>query len=104
MPRPTKEVVDQLCRGLVDQGNLIEAGWKSYELLVLPVDASTIQRNETRIAFYAGAQHLFGSIMGILEPDAEPTDADLRRISNINDELNKFLREYKLDHRIPGRG
>jgi hypothetical protein len=105
MPRPSKEVVDQICRGLVDQGNLLEAGWKSYELLVLPVDAPTIQRHECRIAFFAGAQHLFSSIMGILEPgDDEPTEKDLRRMDAINKELNRFIAEFKLEHLTPARG
>lgn len=103
MPRPTKETVDQICRELTDQGKLIEAGWKSYELLVIPVDASTVQRNETRIAFFAGAQHLFGSIVGILEPgDAEPTENDLRRMDAINKELDRFIAEYKLKIATPG--
>jgi hypothetical protein len=102
--RPTKEVVDQICRELMDQGKLIEAGWKSYELLVIPVDASTVQRNETRIAFFAGAQHLFGSIMGVLEPgDDEPTENDLRRMDLINKELDRFIKEFKLNN-LPAAG
>lgn len=101
--RPSKEVVDHICRELVDQGKLIDAGWKSYDLLVLPVDASTVQRNECRIAFFAGAQHLFGSIMGILDPgDAEPTEADLRRMDLISKELNRFVQEFELIHTAPG--
>jgi hypothetical protein len=95
--RPSKELVDQLCKDLVDNGKLIEAGWKSYDLLVLPVDASPIQRNECRIAFFAGAQHLFGSIMGILEPGGdEPTQADLRRMDSIHGELQRFIEDFKM--------
>ena len=104
MTRPSKEAVDELCKMLVDQGKLLEAGWKSYELTVLSPDAPTLQRHECRIAFFAGAQHLFGSIMGMLEPDAEPTEADLRRMSGINDELNRFIEDFKLQHLTPARG
>src|SRR6266478_6473509 len=78
--RPSREVVDELCKVLTDKGQLIEAGWRSYELIVLDPNASDIQLKETRIAFFAGAQHLWGSVMGILDPGAEPTDKDMARM------------------------
>ena len=93
--RPTKETVDRLCKTLVDQGKLIEAGWKSYDLLVLSPNAPDVQRSETRLAFFAGAQHLFGSIMSILEPGAEPTENDLRRMTAIDLELTQYIEEFK---------
>lgn len=101
MNRPSREIVDELCKALTDQGQLIEAGWRSYELTVLDENARDIQRKETRIAFFAGAQHLFGSIMGILDPGTEPTEKDLVRMNQINDELNNFLTAFKLAHGIP---
>lgn len=100
--RLRKELIDEICKKLVDEGKLLEAGWRGYELAVLPEGVSQIQVNETRVAFFAGAQHLFWSIMGILEPDAEPTEADMRRMSAINDELEAFLKEFKLQHGIVG--
>jgi hypothetical protein len=42
---------------------------------------------ELQLAFMAGADHLFSSIMNILDADAEPTDADLRRMDQIHREL-----------------
>jgi hypothetical protein len=94
--RVSKEIVDQICKELTDKGKLIEGGWKSYELLVLPVDAPPIQRNECRFAFFAGAQHLFGSIMGILDPGTEPTEVDLRRMDAIHAELQFFIEDFKM--------
>lgn len=99
--KPTKEFVDAVCRKLVDEGKLIEAGWAGLKLTAIPDDASTLQLNEMRMAFFAGAQHLFATIMGILEPGAEPTDTDLRRMDAINRELNRFLEEFKLRHAKP---
>lgn len=102
--RPTKEDVDRITKSLVDQGKVIEAGWKGYEMIVVPVDASTVQRSECRQAFYAGAQHLFGSINSILDDDREPTQRDLRRMTLIHEELERFVKDFKLQHLMPSRG
>jgi hypothetical protein len=95
---PSKEDVDALCRALVDQAKLIEGGWVGYRWSVLPNDAPPIQVHETRLAFFAGAQHLFTSIMGILGPEAEPTEADLKRMNSILSELKHFISEFKRSH------
>lgn len=96
-----KEVVGKLCRELVDKGKLIEAGWISLKLTTLPADAPQIQLDEMRNAFFAGAQHLFGSIMGILEPDAEPTENDLKRMDLIDKELKEFIGQFSAKHIKP---
>jgi len=93
-----KEVVDKLCRELTDKGKLIEAGWISLKLTTLPADAPQVQLDEMRNAFFAGAQHLFGSITGILEPDAEPTENDLKRMDLIDKELREFIGEFSAKH------
>jgi hypothetical protein len=43
----------------------------------------------------AGAQHLFASIMGILDPGREPTARDMARMSMIANELDAFTQEMK---------
>jgi hypothetical protein len=51
-----------------------------------------------RLAFMAGAQHLFGSIAGgtsVLDEDQEPTEGDLRRMDLIDQELRGFIEEFK---------
>lgn len=93
-----KDQIDELCRRLVDGGKLLEAGWLGYRLQVLPPDAPQIQIDECRIAFFSGAQHLFSSIMGIMDADREPTEADLRRMSAIDTELTAFIAEFKKIH------
>jgi len=62
-----REIADALTRECADRGQIIEGGWKAMELLMLK-DASDIQRSEMRKAYFFGAQHLFASIMNILEP------------------------------------
>ena len=99
MPDPRiRELADSLAKQLTHEGKLIEAGWIVYDKLVLSPNAPQIQRDECRMAFFSGAQHLFGSIMSIMEEDAEPTPADLERMSQIQAELENFLVMFKAKH------
>lgn len=68
----------------------IAAGWAQYVERVLPANASSVQRSETRRAFYAGADVLFMSIMAGLDPEKEPTDADMARMAAIEAGLMEF--------------
>lgn len=87
--------LEKLSRELADQGKLIEAGWVGYRLAVMSLDAPAIQIEECKIAFMAGAQHLFSSVVSILDPGDEPTDADLRRMDMIHAELQKFEEGFR---------
>lgn len=102
---PTKKEIQtlahELSKRLSDQGRLIEAGWIGLRAMAVPPDAPEVQVNEMRYAFMAGAQHLFASIMGILDPGEEPTDADLRRLDLIHNELEAFRKEMELRHGRP---
>lgn len=96
--------LERLSRELTEQGKLVEAGWVGLRLAAIPHDAPAVQLEEMRTAFFAGAQHLFSSVMTIMDPGDEPTDADMRRIRRIDDELCAFLREYELRHsQVKGR-
>jgi len=90
------EITRQVTAKLVDEGKLIEAGWISFCHFVIPKDAPPIQIEEMRNAFFAGAQHLFGSINSIMDADEEPTERDLMRMSQINDELHRFIADFEL--------
>ena len=85
-----RQFLVQLSKRLADEGKLIEAGWISLRLAVIPLDAPAVQLEEMRNAFMAGAQHLFSSLLTILEPDTEPTDADMMRMDLIDQELRAF--------------
>jgi hypothetical protein len=92
-------MVEQITKQCTDEGRIIEAGWRSMEVLVLPPTAPQVQRVEMRKAFFAGAQHLFASIMGVLDDDAEPTPDDLRRMELIHVELKAFEEELRREIR-----
>lgn len=96
--------LERLSRELTDQGRLIEAGWIGLRISAIPREASATQLEEMRNAFFAGAQHLFSSIITILDPgDVEPTEADLARMSLINTELNTFITVFAARH-LPTKG
>lgn len=90
-----RELHDDLVKQAVDEGKLIEAGWLSLRYLTIPPDAPDFQLRDMRVAFFAGAQHLWASIMSVLEPDSEPTPNDLRRMALIGTELDSFAEQLQ---------
>ena len=46
----------------------------------------------------AGAQVLFSSIVNILDPGSEPTEADLKRMDLIHNELVNWFKTIKQHH------
>lgn len=74
-------------------GGEIAKGWSSYLVTVMSPQAPPIQVRETKRAFYAGAQHFLMSVMRIMDPEAEPTAADLARLEAMDQELQAFARE-----------
>jgi len=96
------ELVKEMTKRLMDQGLLIEAGWVGLKIMAIPDDAPQIQIEEMRNAFFAGAQHLFSSIMVGLDPDHEPTDRDMLRLDLIDKELGNFLKEYEQKIQVKG--
>ena len=95
--------LERFTKELIDQGKLIEAGWVSMRLACDLEDAPRDQLHQMRMAFFAGAQHLMGSMMTALDPGAEPTEADMRRMGLIAGELETFIAEFARDH-IPTQG
>lgn len=104
-PKKAAEIA-KLARALTNklaaEGKIMRGGWEGYKMLLDP-RAGPVQLEETRIAFYAGAHHLFASIMNILDPGKEPTEKDLNQMSLINKELEEFIVEYKRKHGLEGR-
>lgn len=91
-----REHAERLTKALADEGKLIEAGWVVFRLLCIPDNADASQLDSMRLAFMAGAQHLFVSIISMFDPDTQETAADLGRMDMINKELNAVADELKL--------
>jgi hypothetical protein len=90
-------------RRLIAQGKIIEAGWVGLRAVWLPADAPPHQVDDCRSAFFAGAQHLFASIMVGLDEGLDPTDADMDRMSAISTELAAFFVDFQRRH-LPTEG
>jgi len=91
-----RHFLQQLTKRLADEGKLIEAGWVALRLEVIADNAPPMQLTEMRLAYMAGAQHLFSSIMNVLDSGTEWTDADLTRMNSIEKELEVFRAELDL--------
>jgi hypothetical protein len=99
MSRPQAAIeaaIEAITKKLANEGKLIEVGWMLMRRQVIPPTASQEQIDDMRFAFMAGAQHLFASILTMLESGAEPTDADLKRFDLIHEELEAFRQEISL--------
>lgn len=68
----------------------IDAGWKAYRRAVLPADLSGRQLERLREAYFAGAAVLWQSVMLGLDPDSEPTEADMARMAELQAEIDTF--------------
>lgn len=92
----SREMADALLRELSDRGQIVEGGWRAYEILTLK-DASEIQRSECRKAYFFGAEHVFMSMMGMLDsgPGTEPTELELERMDKLHAEITRFVDEIK---------
>ena len=92
-----RQHLEQLSKQLADNGKLVEVGWVAMHATTPHLlDIKGMQIKQLKTVFMVGAQHLFASIMTILEPGEEPTDADLNRMDLINDELETFRKEFIL--------
>ena len=97
MEKGILEQIDKRTKELVDQGKLVEAGWIAMSIIALSKDAPDIQRKEMRKAFFAGAQHLFASMLAMLDSDREPTQLDLERMNQIDEELRRFVDDLRAE-------
>lgn len=89
------EIVDRITKEWSERGMVMEGGWRVFLMVAMPKDASDMQKSEMRKAYYLGAQHLFASIMTLLDPGSEPTESDLKRMDAIMKELKRFDEEYQ---------
>ena len=74
---------------------LMAEQWDTFARAVLPKDASAVQRQEMRRAFYAGAQGILHGVIAAFAPEGEPTDADLALMGNLERELSDFAELVK---------
>lgn len=90
------EIIKEITKELINRGKLVELGWQILRISAIDPEASSAQVDDMRTAFFAGAQHVFASILAMLESEDEPTEGDISRMTMIHNELNKFSKEFRL--------
>jgi len=98
-----RRIAQELTGRAVDDGQIVMLGFVTMISMVFRDQVHEVpkeQLNQLRLAFFAGAQHLFGSITSMLDPDAEASERDLKRMTLIAHELNAFIDEWKQIHGI----
>ena len=90
-----RKFLEEASQKLADKGLLIEAGWLAFRIMFLQ-SAPPVALRLARLAYMSGAQHLFASILAMLESGDEETPADLRRMELIQHELDAFTKELDL--------
>jgi hypothetical protein len=96
---------ETLARDWADKGKLVEGGWRAMRQLLLPnMDHLTKEDFEAaaRKIFFLGADHVFASIIGMMEPGQEPTDTDMQRMANLQEEMAAFRRTLASTHTKAG--
>ena len=93
-----RRIHDEIIKRFTDNGKLIEAGWAAMRIMTLPANISRTQETEMRRAFFSGAQHLYTSIMTVLEEGQEPTEKDIKRMELIETELEAFRMDMIATH------
>ena len=93
-----REITKNLTDVLIAEGKLVEAGFVGLKVLVMAPNASQTQIDEMRMAFFVGAQHMFASMMAMLDPGGKPTETELVKMNMIYKELQTFVAEFELKH------
>jgi hypothetical protein len=97
-PRMSPELAQKLTKELINKGQLIQAGWVGFRYSAIPENAPDFQVEDMRNAFFAGSQHLFASIVTILDPGDEPTENDTKVLDSIHSELMAFFKEFEFKY------
>jgi hypothetical protein len=97
-----EEQCDKLAKTLADKGMLVEAGFAAFQKFFMRPEASVGQLAHARLAFMAGAEHVFTSMMQIMDEGTEPTDDDFERMNKLHAELGRFRAELE-KHMAKGR-
>ena len=97
-----KALFQTLTKRLTDNGRLVEAGFVGFRATMSP-DVPEAQIDDMRIAFYAGAAHIFRSVGAMMDDGAEPSDTEIERMGKLNAEIERFEQWFKL-HYEPAKG
>ena len=82
--------------------------WTEFSTTLVPVDAPAVQRESMRLAFYAGAEALFNSVMWAVGGDDCPSEVGEAYLTARTEEIKAFAMDLqaRLDLRanLQGKG
>lgn len=76
---------------LAAEGRLLESGWSRLKELWLSPETSPEQVAMLRLAFFAGAQHTWTSVLALMGDDSA---SDMERVGQVAAELEAFRKEW----------
>ena len=75
---------------------MLASAWKAFTRNILdPVGAGSLQRRETKRAFYLGAYTVYRGIIDNMGDGNEPTDEDIKILDDLYVELDAFIKSLK---------
>jgi len=95
--RIVTEVARQIQKKMADDGKILTGGFLAYCVVNQITNESA--RLRAKDAYYAGAEHVFTTLMNALDPDTpdhEPTAADMQRMDKLWNEISAWQEEQKL--------
>lgn len=90
----TEAQILEMTKSLADAGLLVAAGWVGCREALTNESTPRAVVAKLQDAYFAGCQHVFNSIMGILDPGEEPTEADLNRLTLLANELEQWQKTF----------
>ena len=107
---PFERMLTDVSRKMANDGKIIESGWAIFRSInkledIKGLKIRTIlnhpQLDLIRIAYMSGAEHTFSTWMGSMDPDGEPTEADMRRMDLLYSEIINIRNELTLVYKKP---
>jgi hypothetical protein len=86
-----KKIAEQITKNLAAQGKLIEGGFAAYVHLYMK-DADPAAIDLMRRAWFLSADHIFASLLNVMDADREPTAQDMKIMEHLERELATFRR------------
>lgn len=95
MTKTIKQALEAaLAAKMADEGNLVGLGAEIMLGFMEPPTPAAAE--DLRYAFFAGAQHLYGVLMSVMDEGREPTKRDLERMEKVHDELDAWTKSAAL--------
>lgn len=91
-----ERLADDIVRSAGNAGLLVETGWQIHKGIILQIADNDPRLFDIRLAFMAGAEHVFTSLIGMMDEGDEITDGDMKKMALLDQEIGKIRAELEL--------